>query len=88
MTAPSIMAARLMGESGSDASVEERIAFEAWVSGHNWSLGATWDGKGYRHDTETGTRICHQAMLTRMMWSAWRDRAALAHNASSAPTDQ
>lgn len=37
--APSIEAARKMGEVGGPAVEEERLAFEAWMAGHCWELG-------------------------------------------------
>ena len=77
MKSPSIAAAKKMGESGSPVVPEERLAFEAWMQGHCWALGAEWTGSGYRASCETGTYIDPQAMCTRMMWAAWRDRAAL-----------
>ena len=71
---PTIDASRRMGETGGAVSDAERLAFEAWMEGHCWSLGATWDGKGYIADNgwpDAG------ATYTRMLWAAWRDRAAL-----------
>ena len=76
---PTIEAARKMGEIGGTVSDDERLAFEAWMEGHCWPLGATWDGSGYLSDHE---RMRHGwpdpgAMRTRQLWAAWRDRAAL-----------
>lgn len=81
--APSIEAARKMGEDGGPAVEEERLAFEAWMSGHCWVLGATWHaGKGYVGQEEIfGLQISQQARETRRLWAAWRDRAALARMA-------
>ena len=78
--APSIESARKMGEEGGPAVEAERLAFEAWRSGHCWVLGATWNaGSGYVGQEEVfGLRISQQATETRRSWAAWRDRAALA----------
>lgn len=73
--------ARRMGEQGSEAVEGERLAFEAWMAGHCWALCATWTGKGYIGEGESvseGRYVCRDAMATRRMWAAWRDRAALA----------
>lgn len=79
--APDIEAARKMGEEGGPAVEAERLAFEAWRSGHCWVLGATWNaGSGYVGQEEVfGLRISQQATETRRSWAAWRDRAALAN---------
>lgn len=42
--APCVEDARAMGHTGSLADEAERFAFEAWMEGHEWGLGATWDG--------------------------------------------
>ena len=79
--APSVDEARRMGEQGSEAVEGERLAFEAWMAGHCWALCATWTGKGYIGKGESvseGRYVCRDAMATRRMWAAWRDRAALA----------
>lgn len=89
--APSIEAAYEMGAKGSPAVETERLAFEAWVRGHCWSLSADWDGKGYRGKEEGGSYICPWAMQTRRMWAAWRDRAALTPTPpapAAAPADE
>jgi len=78
MAAPSIEAAEQIGATGSAGSEDERLAFEAWMRGHCWALGATWDGKGYRGSAEQGSYVCPVATRTRQLWAAWRDRAALA----------
>lgn len=75
--APSIEAARAIGEKGSPPIEAERLAFEAWMQGHCWVVGGVWDGITYRHPAETGAFIDAQTMLTRQLWAAWRDRAAL-----------
>jgi hypothetical protein len=77
-TVPDEVAAEAMGAKGAPPNEAERAAFEAWIRGHCWRLSATWDGKQYRSDAEQGGRICPDAMRTRMLWAAWRDRAALA----------
>jgi len=76
--APSVDDARAMGQQGGPADEAERIAFEAWMEGHEWGLGATWDGTGYvsTKDRTLGYPDWH-AVSTRMLWAAWRDRAAL-----------
>lgn len=76
--APSAEAAHAMGSQGGPANDAERLAFEAWMRGHCWALCATWDGAGYRSDAEQGGGYCPDAARTRMLWAAWRDRAALA----------
>lgn len=80
-SAPSEEAAAEMGANGGHVVEAERLAFEAWVRGHNWSLCATWSGNGYLGEREQGGAVCPHAMRTRMMWAAWRDRAALAAEA-------
>lgn len=86
--APTIEAAYAMGAKGAPAVEDERLAFEAWMRGHCWGLCATWRGDGYSSDAENdGNCIDPRAMMTRRLWAAWRDRAALAHNDSfSGPT--
>ncbi len=79
-SAPSIEAAQAMGENGGAVVEDERIAFEAWMHGHNWMLCAKWNGITYIGDTETHSRLCQDAIRTRQLWAAWRDRAALARN--------
>jgi hypothetical protein len=73
--------ARAMGATGAQDTEQERALFEAWMAGHCWGLGCAWvDGKGYVHEWETRTiarRVHPDAMRTRMLWAAWRDRAAL-----------
>ena len=80
-SAPSEEAAAEMGANGGHVVEAERLAFEAWMRGHNWSLCATWSGNGYLGKREQGGAVCPHAMRTRMMWAAWRDRAALAAEA-------
>ena len=78
--APDIEAARKMGEEGGPAVEAERLAFEAWMDGHCWPLGATWTGTGYMADSERKYGLfCGEAFVTRGLWAAWRDRAALAN---------
>jgi len=83
MSAPTTDAARRMGELGAtDAGVPhdeaERLAFEAWMAGHCWKVGGRWDGRQYIGRGEAGGLIDAEAMDTRRLWAAWRDRAALA----------
>lgn len=84
MTAPTIEAAHDMGANGSPPVEAERLAFEAWMKGHCWSLCATWRGTQYQSDSEVGGHLDPFAMRTRELWAAWRDRAALA--GQSAPS--
>ena len=62
---PATAAAFEMGSKGAEGSDEERARFEAWMAGHCWAC-APWTGRGYADQT------------TRVIWAAWRDRAALA----------
>ena len=77
-SAPSEEAAAEMGANGGHVVEAERLAFEAWVRGHCWKLGAKWTGTEYRSDFEKGGMVDTHAMRTRELWAAWRDRAALA----------
>ena len=70
----SIESARKIGEEGGRVVEEERLAFEAWMDGHCWPLGATWTGTGYMADSER--KYGGEAFVTRWLWAAWRDRAA------------
>jgi hypothetical protein len=81
---PDPEAAQRMGAVGGEAQEGERLAFEAWMRGHCWALCATWTGKGYQSDAEQGGNVDPQAMRTRQLWAAWRDRAALARQAEQA----
>ena len=79
--APREADAKWIGAIGGPAHEGERLAFEAWMAGHCWALGATWTGSWYISDREGasgGNYVCPQAMQTRRLWAAWRDRAALA----------
>ncbi len=69
-----------MGEPGGPVVEGERIAFEAWMAGHNLMVVGTWDGAQYVGDREKrqSMYIDQEAMATRQLWAAWRDRAALA----------
>lgn len=80
MEAPSIEAAYAMGAKGGPVVEAERLAFEAWMRGHCWSLGAEWNGLTYMGMLESPGYIDPTAMRTRQLWAAWRDRAALAPN--------
>lgn len=70
-TTPTIEAAREMGAKGGQVSDAERLAFEAWMVGHCWKPGR-WIAGAYND------------MTTRMLWAAWRDRAALAAQMAAA----
>lgn len=74
-----------MGAKGAPATEAERLLFEAWMRGHCWGLGATWNGKEYRSDCEHPGYVDPIAMGTRRLWAAWRDRAALAAAPKAAP---
>ncbi|WP_295537895.1 hypothetical protein [uncultured Pseudacidovorax sp.] len=74
---PTVDQARQLGEKGSPARESERLLFEAWMGGHCWAIGGTWNGKQYQALDEDGWRVNQQAMLTRMLWAAWRDRGTL-----------
>ena len=80
MTVPSIEAAYAMGSKGGPTVEAERLAFEAWMRGHNWAVAAEWKDGGYRGSSEHGSVVCPHAMTVRMLWAAWRDRAALTPN--------
>lgn len=80
MEAPSIEAAYAMGAKGGPVVEAERLAFEAWMRGHCWAICATWNGQGYRSDSEHTGWPDPQAMRVRELWAAWRDRAALTPN--------
>ena len=82
---PTIEAAHEMGAKGAPHNEAERLAFEAWMRGHCWSLSAVWDGECYRGSAEHGENVDYRAMLTRQLWAAWRDRAALASPVPSVP---
>ena len=66
-----------MGAKGGPIHEGERLAFEAWMRGHCWALCATWRGTQYTSDAEEGGDLDPRAMMTRQLWAAWRDRAAL-----------
>ena len=80
--APSVEAARKMGEEGGSVVDEERLAFEAWMSGRCLELRGKWDGRGYVNDSEKNGFFSTSAFHTRQLWAAWRDRAALARMAT------
>ena len=82
MVVPSIEAAYAIGAKGGSVVDAERLAFESWMAGHCWALGAAWDGTGYRCESEQAGQFSPAAGMTRQLWAAWRDRAALAATAS------
>lgn len=82
MVVPSIAAAYAMGAKGGTVVDAERLAFESWMAGHCWALCAAWDGTGYRCESEQSGQFNPAAGVTRRLWAAWRDRAALTANAS------
>jgi hypothetical protein len=72
-------AAFAMGQTGAPSSETERLAFESWMRGHSWLVQGVWNGTTY--DDRGPSRVSSVdvgAMQTRMLWAAWRDRAALA----------
>ena len=78
---------KIAREYGQTQQLRERIAFEAWMIGHNWMPHhVQWTGSiygpAYRSATEDGLFIDPEAVRTRMMWAAWRDRAALSKQQS------
>lgn len=83
--APSTDAAYEMGAKGGPAVEAERLAFESWMAGHCWALCATWTGTEYLNEGERGGWPDPQAMATRRLWAAWRDRAALSATGKSDP---
>ncbi len=78
VSAPSAEAAHEMGAKGGTAPEAERLAFEAWMRGHCWALSANWRGTQYKSNAEEDGDLDPRAMMTRRLWAAWRDRAALA----------
>jgi len=82
--APSIEAAYAMGAKGGPVVEAERLAFEAWMRGHCWSVSDTWDGSQYadRKSANKCGGVDPLAMDTRRLWAVWRDRAALTPNAT------
>jgi hypothetical protein len=71
-------AAFAIGQTGGPPSEVERLAFEAWMRGHSWLVSGKWNGTTYADPQERHSSIDLPAMQTRMLWAAWRDRAALA----------
>ena len=74
-----------LGAKGATPSDRERRLFEAWMAGHCWTVGGVWDGTGYTDPKEQGNYICPEAMRTRQLWAAWRDRAALKERSHPEP---
>ena len=76
--APSVTEAEEMGAKGGPVDELERLAFEAWLKGHQWAFTCEWDGRTYIASTERYSAVVDPAASTmRMLWAAWRDRAAL-----------
>jgi hypothetical protein len=76
-------AAYQLGQEGAPPTEDERMLFEAWMRGHRWHIDGLWDGTTYVHPDETAG-FCHpDAMHTRGLWAAWRDRAALGASRSA-----
>jgi|694.fasta_scaffold15845_5 hypothetical protein len=72
-----LKAAFTMGQAGAPPSESERLAFEEWMRGHSWSVEGVWNGVTYDDREHDSVGIDIHAMQTRMLWAAWRDRAAL-----------
>jgi hypothetical protein len=70
-------AAFVIGQTGGPPSEAERLAFEAWMRGHSWLVAGKWNGTTYVDPQERYSSVDVPAMQTRMLWAAWRDRAAL-----------
>lgn len=66
-----------MGAKGGEPTLEEKVLFEAWMQGHCWLVEGDWDGETYVHKSEKTGYLHPGAMLSRQLWAAWRDRAAL-----------
>jgi len=77
-----------IGAKGAEPTECERLLFEAWMRGHCWKVCGEWDGKTYVSASEDGMHVDHSAMLTRQLWAAWRDRAALSAKKPAAPSSQ
>jgi hypothetical protein len=73
--APTIEAAKKMGEKGAPHSEPERLLYEAYCKGHCWAVGP-WV---INPKTDKGE---YYEMIDRIRFAMWRDRAALA----AAPT--
>lgn len=73
-----LMLAHDLGSSGAEPTEEERRLFEAWMRGHCWKIGGVWDGRQYVDPAEADGYPRPQAMLTRQLFAAFRDRGALA----------
>jgi len=67
-----------MGANGAEPTEAERLLFESWMRGHCWMVHGDWDGATYVDRSEKSGYLHPGAMLTRQLWAAWRDRAALA----------
>jgi hypothetical protein len=78
-------AAFAMGQTGGQPSEAERLAFEQWMRGHSWLVSGEWNGSTY--DDRPGREGWHDnnTMITRMLWAAWRDRAALSPYGTAHP---
>lgn len=74
----SVADAEAMGAKGAPATDAERLLFEAWMKGHCWKVVGAWSGDSYTASDEDGSYVNPQATMTRRLWAAWRDRAALA----------
>lgn len=66
-----------MGKMGAAPTEFDRLSFEAWMCGHCWEVSGEWTGVSYSHPEESGPLIHNAAMVTRMLFAAWRDRGAL-----------
>jgi len=64
--------AREMGRRGATVDDHERLLFEAWMDGHCWKCG--------QWVQFPNGEFAYDDMTTRVLWAAWRDRAALQNN--------
>jgi hypothetical protein len=74
-----LSAAKDIGAKGSPPSEQERLAFEAYMAGHCWTIEGKWNGTTYVHESENSQFWHPGTMQIRMLWAVWRDRAALAN---------
>ena len=68
---------RAVSKGNANSDIQE--AFEAWMAGHCWKVSPTWSGQTYDDSEWSKARklLDPLARTTRMLWAAWRDRAAL-----------
>lgn len=81
-------AAHNLGAIGAEPTEFERRLFEAWMRGHCWAIAGEWNGRTYIAADEDSRRVNQHAMMTRQLWAAWRDRAALTGYAATPAAEQ